>query len=198
MAVISNKANSLANHFTNMSDKDLGKKLVEEEQLFQFLEAYQIVTGESLAIICRGESPDFICERPSGQVVGIELARSPHDHDMVVYDRIWGDRTKPNFDLIASVTAIIAEKEQKRVSPHWRTPQSTILAIQLLDYTFESFRWFNDASFADDFCDTEFLEIWLADHSTIEAYGQVRLIGLHPPRWWGTHFQPALEGKPYG
>jgi hypothetical protein len=80
-----------------MSDDDLGEKLVEEEELLQFLEAYETITGELLTILNRGESPDFTCERPSGQVIGVELARSPHDHDMAVHDRIWGDRTKSRF-----------------------------------------------------------------------------------------------------
>jgi hypothetical protein len=36
------------------SDDDLGKKLVEEEQLLQVLEAYETVTGERLSILNRG------------------------------------------------------------------------------------------------------------------------------------------------
>ena len=109
-----------------MSDDDLGKKLVEEEELLQFLEAYETITGELLTILNRGESPDFTCERPSGQVIGVELARSPHDHDMAVHDRIWGDRTKSAFNLIASVSVMIAEKERKRASAlgaHLSVPQ---------------------------------------------------------------------------
>ena len=51
---------------------------------------------------------------------------------------------------------------------------------------------------AEDFEDTGFVEIWLADHSTVEPFGEVRLIGLYPPRVFGLHYQPALEGKPFG
>ena len=74
-----------------MSDNELGKKLVEEEHLLQFLDAYKTVTGIALALRSRGESPDFICAYPSGELVGVELARSPHDYEIRVHDRIWTD-----------------------------------------------------------------------------------------------------------
>lgn len=178
-----------------MSDNDLGKKLVEEEHLLQFLHAYQTVTGIPLSLHSRSESPDFLCIRPPGELVGVELARSPHDYETRLDDRIWTDRTLSSFDLLASVASITAAKEQKRKSNHW---QNTILVIELLDYSFDSLAWTSDTSFADDFSDTGFLEIWLADHSTVEPFGEVRLIGLYPSRIFGIHHQPGLEGKPYG
>jgi len=101
-------------------------------------------------------------------------------------------------DLLAAVHVIVADKQRKRQSVHWRTPDSTVLVIELLDYTFDSLTWMQDRSFSSDYADTGFLEIWLADFSTMEAYGEVRLIGLYPPEFWGVHHQPALEGKPYG
>jgi hypothetical protein len=178
-----------------MSDNDLGKKLVEEEHLFQFLDAYKTVTGIALVFRCRSESPDFICAYPSGELVAIELARSPHDHEMRVYDRICSDRTLSTFDLLASVTSIVAIKEQKRQSDCW---PNTILVVELLDYSFESLSWASDVSRAEDFSDTGFREVWLADYSTLEPLGEVRLIGLYPLRVFGVHHQTALEGKPYG
>jgi hypothetical protein len=176
-------------------NNDLGKKLVEEEHLLQFLHAYQIITGIALSISSRGESPDFVCTRPSGELVGVELARSPHDYETRVDDRIWADRTLSSFDLLASVASIVATKEEKRQSNHW---QDTILVVELLDYSFDSLAWASDTLLADDFSDTGFLEIWLADHSTVEPFGEVRLVGLYPSRIFGIHRQPALEGKPYG
>jgi hypothetical protein len=178
-----------------MSDNDLGKKLVEEEHLLQFLDAYKTVTGIALALRSRGESPDFICAYPSGELVGVELARSPHDYEIRAHDRIWTDCTLPSFDLLASVTSIVDQKEQKRQSHRW---PNTILVVELLDYSFESLSWASDASLADDFSNTGFHEVWLADYSTFEPFGEIRLIGLYPLRVFGVHHQPALEGKPYG
>jgi hypothetical protein len=178
-----------------MSDKDLGKKLVEEEHLLQFLDAYETVTGIALGIRSRSESPDFICAYPSGELVGVELARSPHDYDMRVHDRIWTDGVLSSFDLLASISSIVATKERKRQSHCW---PNSILVVELLDYSLESLAWASDAAFADGFWDTGFHEVWLADHSTLEQFGEVRLIGLYPLRVFGIHHQPALEGKPYG
>jgi len=178
-----------------MSDDDFGKKLVEEEHLFQFLEAYETVTGTALVIHSRGESPDFICKYPSGELIGVELARSPHDYEKRVHDRVWTDCTLSSFDLLASVSSMIATKEQKRQSQRW---PDTILVVELLDYRFGSLSWASDASLANDFSDTGFHEVWLADHSTLDRFGQVRLIGLHPLRVFGIHDQPAFDGKPYG
>ena len=188
----------VSRHYTRMSDNALGKKMAEEEHLLRFLDAYDTVTGSSLTVINNGESPDFICARPSGERVGVELARSPHDFHGALWDRIWTDRTMPAYDLLAAVDAIIADKEHKRRSDYWRTPNTTILVVELLDYSFDSLAWASDLSLAGDYADTGFEEIWLADYSTLEAFGEVRLIGLYPSRFWGVRRQSALEGKPYG
>ena len=181
-----------------MSDSNLGKKIVEEQHLSYFLDAYRTVTGTDLTIASSGESPDFICTLPSGELVGIELARSPHDHERAVDDRIWGDGTMESYDLLDVIGGMIAAKQRKRESSHWRTPHNTILVIELINYSFDSLRWTDDSSLSEDYADAGFVEIWLADHSTLEAFGEVRLIGLYPPPFWGLHEQPALEQKPYG
>ena len=65
-----------------MSDQQIGKKEVEREELYPFLEAYEWVTGESLSLVESGENPDFVCKRPDGSEVGIELSkitRDPHN-----------------------------------------------------------------------------------------------------------------------
>ena len=172
--------------------------MIEEENLAYFLDAYGAITGSSLSILSRGESPDFICARPTGELVGVELARSPHDHERAVDDRIWGDGTMDSYDLLVSIAGMITAKQCKRESPHWRTPHNTILVIELLDYSFASLRWTEDSSLSDDYANAGFVEIWLADHSTAEAFGEVRFIGLYPRRSFGLHVQPALEGKPFG
>jgi len=181
-----------------MSDSDLGKKMVEEQHLSCFLDAYYTVTGTTLSVSSSGESPDFICARPSGELVGVELSRSPHDHGCVVDDRIWSNRTMVSYELLDAIGGIITAKECLRRAPHWRTPANTILVIELLDYSFESLTWTEDSSLSDEYASAGFIEIWLADHSTLDAFGEVRLIGLYPPHFWGIHPQPALERKPYG
>jgi hypothetical protein len=181
-----------------MSDSDLGKKMIEEDHLAYFLDAYRVVTGSSLSVLSSGESPDFICARPTRELVGVELARSPHDYERAVDDRIWGGCTTDSYDLLDAIARMIAAKQRKRESAHWRTPGNTILVIELLDYSFASLHWTEGSSLSDDYANAGFVEIWLADHSTVEAFGQVRLIGLYPRQFFGLHAQPALWGKPYG
>ena len=54
-----------------MSDQYIGQKMVEEEDLASFLAAYEEVTGQALELVGSGESPDFICRRPTGEAVGV-------------------------------------------------------------------------------------------------------------------------------
>ena len=63
-----------------MFDKELGKKMVEEEELLYFLEAYEnVVEGYLAQGIGRNERPDFICHRPDGSPVGVELVKIMRD-----------------------------------------------------------------------------------------------------------------------
>jgi hypothetical protein len=54
--------------------------MVEEEWLLSFLGAYNEVVEEHLSYsFGRNERPDFICYRPDGTPVGIELVRVMRD-----------------------------------------------------------------------------------------------------------------------
>ena len=173
--------------------------MVEDEQLSDFLEAYENVTGEILTVVGAGERPDFICERQAGEAVGVELTRPQHDYSMVKQDRIWAvSQTMNYFDLMDAVYGIVAQKAVKRAGSGWRLPDNTILVVQLIDYTFEPQMWLSRRCLAKDFEDAGFAEIWLADRTELDAYGAVRLIGLYPERIWGTHYQAAFNQKPYG
>lgn len=183
----------------NMSDQYLGQRMVEEEDLGLFLEAYEEVTGEALRVLARGERPDFICARPMGERVGVELTRPHHDYHTARWDRMFGVIHASNdFDLLDAVSGIVAQKSRKRMSSDWRLRNNTILVIKLVDYAFLSPEWFSEECLADDYASAGFAEIWLADHTELDAYGAARLIGLHPERIWGTHHQPSFHQKPYG
>lgn len=173
--------------------------MLEEINLDQFLDSYEEVAGQRLVMLEAGERPDFICARPSGKKVGVELTRPSHEHEMAVWDRIWApDRTMDHYDLLNSIQCSIETKGLKLSSADWRLPKANILVVQLVDYTFDSFAWIREISLHREFASAGFVEIWLSDHTTLEAHGSVRLIGLHPMRYWGVHRQSSLEGKPYG
>jgi hypothetical protein len=177
----------------------MGQKMVEGDQLTDFLEAYEEVTGETLAVVEGGERPDFICERETSERVGVELTRPHHDHEMAKRDAIWAiSRAMNTFELLDAVHSIVAKKARLRSGEGWRLPGNTILVVQLCDYTFDSVRWFDQECLADDFESAGFAEIWLADRTELDAYGEVRLIGLYPESHWGIHFQDGFHRKPYG
>lgn len=118
-----------------MNDKELGKKLNEEEELFYFLEAYKDVVEESLSYsFGRHERPDFICNRPDGTRVGVELVRVMRDPMLAQADYIL-DR----IDFMDSEKAVemlyqmIEKKEKKRCEPDWALPDNAILVIQFVD-----------------------------------------------------------------
>lgn len=181
-----------------MSDANHREKLIEEQHLSCFLQAYRTVTGTTLTIASGGGSPDFICARLCGELIGVEMTPSPHNNERAVDDRIWGDRSMESYDLLEAIGGMITTKERKRESPHWRTPNNTILIVELLDDGFDSLLWTEDSSISDEYPDTSFIEIWTADHSTLEAFGEVWLIGLYPAHFWGLPPQPAIERKHHG
>jgi len=72
-----------------------------------------------------------------------------------------------------------------------------MLVLQLVDGTLDNIMWVFDG-LRDDFVDHGFEEVWLADYSGQEAYGDIELFGLFPARWWGYHRRPCPYRKPYG
>lgn len=182
-----------------MSDQYFGQKMIEEEDLHLFLDAYRAATDQTLEVVDSGESPDFICRRPTGDFVGVELTRPQHDYQQAVWDKIWAENMEMDtYDLLDAIHAIVAQKARMRLRGHWRLPASTILVVKLVDYTFASLRWFSQQRLASEFASAGFIEIWVADHTTLDAYGAVRLVGLYPSHVWGVHCQNAFHRKPYG
>jgi len=182
-----------------MSDKELGKKMVEEEQLLYFLEAYNIVVEESLSYrFGRHERPDFICHRPDGTSVGVELVRvmrDPRDAQAdLIIDRI---EFMDGEEALEMLYHMIEKKEQKRRQPDWSIPDNTILVLQFVDCPISSLYLLDD-NLKKDFESFGFDEIWIADYTGEEAYGDIELFCLYPPDWWGFYERPNPTRKPYG
>lgn len=177
----------------------MGKKMVEQEELALFIAAYEEVTGERLVELSAGERPDFICARPTGERVGVELSRPQQDYELARWDRILGiTHWHDDWDLWDAGQGIVAQKAIKRAEADWHLADNAMLVVNLVDRAFHSLRWFREECLADDFADAGFAEIWMADYTYLEAYRTVRLIGLYPKRIWGPHRQPSLLQKPYG
>lgn len=174
-------------------DKD-----TERTDLLHFLDARASATDEKLVLAEDSEAPDFICQRPDGTRIGVEHTRIAFNSDQTELRRVLREvhEGHDNFDLIWSAVHAIARKEGKRRKPHWEFPDATILVLDLPEGD-RIEKWPEETSLAEEFADSGFLEIWISDHSSLEAYGEVTAIGLYPSSIWGIQGQGYLWGPPY-
>lgn len=182
-----------------MCDKEHGKKFCEEIDLDYFREAYADVTGEHLSGGRRTERPDFICTRDTGEEVGIELVKVMRDPESATWDLLIGKRESAEAAVTFDMLWYHADrKETKRKEPDWQLPESCMLVIQLMNCPLAEFASHIDESLAADFESLGWQEIWAADFTVLDAYGEVWLFGLYPKKWWGPHVGPSAGTKPYG
>lgn len=178
-----------------MSDQDLGKKMCEEYELEYFIDAYKYVTGEELTIVSRSEKPDFICER-NGQQIGVELNKIVRGPQSAFWDKAIDKQ-----EFMGSSCALdfiyrhIVSKTKKMIKGNWT---ETILVLQLMDCPLSEIKTLLDKNLKDNFVSTSFSEIWLADYTGLDAYGDIELFGLYPSKWWGSHPRKNSNRKPYG
>lgn len=185
------------------SDQEIGKKEGERIALDYFLDAYEFTTGIRLGYIpiaSDSERPDFVCETPSGDIVGVEITKvmvRPNIKGELV---ALGDAPRLGaYEASEAIFAAVEEKEAKRQSPDWKLPDNTILVLQVFDTDVQEFEAFlRNADLRGDFNAFGFREIWVANHDSVEAYGGVTLFGLHPAKWWGPHERWNHSAKPYG
>jgi hypothetical protein len=170
----------------------------EREHLKYFLSARKSATGEELLLVNDSERPDFVCRRPNGDLVGIEHTRIEYDPErteLLEACRAYNGELD-NFAVFWAAARAIAKKEAKRKKSTWNHPDATILVLDLVEgFRFED--WPSDSSLSNEFCDSGFVEVWISDHSSIEAYGEVTAIGLYPSSIWGIRGQGYLWGVPY-
>ena len=167
-----------------MSDQDIGKKMVEAEDLHYFLDAYEWTTKEKLSDIYPNESPDFICSRKNGERIGIEITEIRTDD-------------QDAYNALARIYFSIEKKDGLRSSNYGQWADKSILVLKLYDYPLSELLDRLDG-LEEDYRSFGFLEIWLADFTGFEAYGDIELFGLAPAKWWGYHQRPYPDRKPYG
>ena len=182
-----------------MSDRELGKKMGEEEELLFFLEAYKEVVEEYLSYsFGRHERPDFICYRPDDTPVGIELVkvmRDPRDAQAdLIFHRI---EYMDGEDALETLYYLIDKKDKKRQQSDWILSNNTILVLQFFDCPISALNFIDD-SLKNDFKSFGFDEIWIADYTGVEAYGDIELFCLYPSEWWGFYARNNPGRKPFG
>jgi hypothetical protein len=180
-----------------MSDQYHWKKQSERDDLDWFLSAYAEATGHSLAVLDASEAPDFVCETENGQQVGVELTKIIGSPEAQRWYRLFGSGAM-NFsaDIANEIWGAAVEKAKRLPRGRWKTFE-TILAIQLFDNPLSETHRGLEQIDCDDFAQLGFAEIWVADHSTLDAYDRVELFGIYPERIAG-YYELTASCKPYG
>lgn len=181
-----------------MSDQQIGKKEEELIGLDYFLEAYEFATGVQLnytPCVSHSERPDFVCQTPTAELVGVELTKVMMPPLIPL-----GDCTQLcMYDVSEALFAAVEEKDAKRRSVDWKLPNNTILILQVFGIDVDELAdYLLDADLRQDFHGFGFREIWISNHGSVEAYGGVTLFGLYPDKWWGPHERWNQWAKPYG
>lgn len=181
------------------SDPDIGKKEIETNELIPFLEAREIVTGENLSMHLGAwtESPDFICVRGDGSVIGVELTKVTVNREVAFWDRLkYGAVRLDPYGTQETIYRLIDKKEKARAERYAKKVSDNILVLQLMDGSSNHLTGAFDGLEAD-FAEHGFAEMWLADYSCLDAYGDIELFGLYPHQWWGRHSRPCPDKKPF-
>lgn len=181
-----------------MSDQELGKKQAEGMELDPFLEAYEWTTKSALLVVDGGENPDFICARTTGEIIGVELTKVTRRRDIARWEHILDRKEEmAPYDMLMKLQSSLEQKEGARRARYVARISQTILVLQIVDGSLDVLQYLLDG-LNDEFKDHGFAEVWLADYSGLEPYGDVELFGLYPDEWWGYHQRPWPDRKPYG
>ncbi len=182
-----------------MSDQDMGKKMVEEYELEYFIDAYKSAIGQELVVECTSEKPDFICERPDGTRVGIELTKVMRDPETALWEETFDHQEYMDISSALDLVYRTVENKAKKMTKNKGIGISNIiLVLQLMDCPLSGLKAILDSDLQKDFACYGFSEIWLADYTGLDAYGDIELFGLTPLKWWGFHERPNPGRKPYG
>ena len=181
-----------------MNDKEIGKKEVERMELDPFLEAYRHSTGRVFKCCWGLENPDFICERDSGEKIGIELTKVMRDPRDKFWEQVLFRKEEPeSYEFLETIFHLIEKKEEARKKRYVEAVGDIILVLQITDGSLNNIAPMLDG-LEDDFNGYGFEEIWLADYSGLEAYGDIELFCLYPARIFGFYQRPRPDRKPYG
>jgi len=142
----------------------------ERELLDHFLKARQRATGRSLTFDDVAERPDFICVRRNRVRVGVEVTKVT-----------FGPDGRLGLDPVDEVIRLIEKKEASRALDGWLFADRSILVLGCPHDSIADLA--PDLLLRPNLPQHGFLEIWLADFTQEEAFGNVELFGLYPAKW---------------
>jgi hypothetical protein len=163
-----------------------------------FINAYPRATAEVLEFEEIGESPDALCRRPDGRIVGVEHTRIRRSPKAANFEAIhyYRDEMDPG-DTFEEICRMIMQKAAVR--PMFSTAD-TILMIAVYESDFDLAAAMAREIPLEDLVASGFQEIWLVDFKGIRegAHREVRLFGLYPEHWRITTPRSMFDQKPYG
>ena len=175
-----------------MNDKELGKKMAEEAAFHEFARVYEPITGDRLELIARHERPDFVCRRADGSRCGLEFTEVRSDPDEAILRGL----SIPPMEAAELMSRAVNEKDRKRQSASWRLPENTILVLQLVQCPLTELESILSDWLDEVLAECGFVEVWIADFTTLEAFREVELYCILPEVLRG--YYPHQKRKPYG
>jgi hypothetical protein len=177
-----------------MIDLELGKREIEREHLELFLDAYQLATGETFSEMYDSETPDFIGRDEAGRIVGIEITQLRFSPDQRHMRRIYPPESH-EMDAWWRLLELMHQKDQKLPKGHWLQCDRKILVIMLVDVSIDAVAAGTETGRPDE---GGFDEVWLADHTQVEAFGAVDLFAILHPTLDGRFATGDCGQKPFG
>jgi hypothetical protein len=173
------------------------KREEEADDIAAFLEVYPRATGETLEWVDGEESPDAICERPEGTLIGVEHTRIRRSPDDAHWDSILHQRD--DMDVQATLDDLEAQILKKSGLRLKYKPSRCILLVAIYETEFD--RLARIAAGTMNWLDeTGFEEIWLGDYKSIRdgVHRELRLFGLYPEEFRFFTERSIFDQKPYG
>jgi len=176
-----------------MNDSELGKREIERDHLFLFLDSYEQVTGETFSL-GDSETPDFIGLDGRKHKVGIEITQlrfSPSIRHM----RSLFPPAAHDPDAWWELLGLMHQKKQTLTKGLWPQCDRKILMIMLIDTSIEVIASGSETDLPKQ---DDFTEIWLAGYAQVEPFGGVDLFAAVHPHLKGTFDVASRDRKPYG
>jgi hypothetical protein len=174
------------------------RKEEEVADIEVFLEAYERATGEELLIEEVGESPDAVCRRPDGTLIGVEHTRVRRSPEIAHWQSVLDHRGEMDtYDTLEEIVRLIIQKGDLR--KNFLTKRNVLL-IALYESDFDMAVAMSRDLPLNALEVAGFDEIWLADFKGIRdgAHREARLFGLYPEASRQASGRSMFDQKPYG
>lgn len=176
-----------------MSDWDIGKREIEREHLYRFLDSYTLATGEEIEIVAESETPDFIGRDADGNTVGIELTQVRFSPEERLGRRLFPPAPH-DPDAFIKILVLMHKKGRTLGKGNWHLCKRKILVIVLIDADLDAMAGMD----TDQPEEGGFTEIWLADGTQIEIFGGMDLFPMVHPTATGVYDVASRDQKPWG